>query len=61
MANEKKPVMVDLKSIPGTKDGKSKTQSFPIDQANEILKLKKSAWKLADSKFKFNGIEIAKA
>lgn len=61
MSNETKPVMVELKSVPGKKDGKSKTKKFEISQANKLLKMKKSAWTLNDSKFTFNGTEIAKA
>ena len=67
MSTETKSVVVKLTSIPGTKkgskkaEGKPKTKEFPIDQANKLLKMKKSAWKLDDKDFKFNGTEIAKA
>jgi hypothetical protein len=61
MSTETKAVMVSLKSTPGTKDGKPKTQKFEIERANRLLKIKKSAWKLDDPKFTFNGTEIAKA
>lgn len=55
-----KAVMVKLRSKPSGKDAKAKTRSFEIDQANKLLKVKKSAWELADEKFQFNGSEIAK-
>lgn len=61
MSTETKAVMVSLKSKPGTKDGKPKTKSFEIGQANKLLKMKKSAWELNDPKFTFNGTEIAKS
>lgn len=61
MSTETKAVMVSLESKPGSKEGKPKTQKFIIQQANQLLKMKKSAWKLSDTKFTFNGTEIAKA
>lgn len=65
MSKETTPVMVNLKSKPGKgkdgKVGKSKEQKFPIDQANKMLKIKKSAWELSDKDYIFNGIEIAPA
>lgn len=41
--------------------GKDRKQDFPIGQANTLLKLRNAAWELPeDSKFKWNGEEIAK-
>lgn len=57
MAEPKKPVMVELESKDRKKNVK---QKFPIDQANEILNLANTQWKLSDPKFQHNGKEIAK-
>ena len=38
----------------------NRKQEFEITQANRLLSLPKSKWKLADSNFKWNGIELAK-
>lgn len=35
-------------------------QSFEISQANKLLNLPNSQWKLDDKSFKWNGTEIAK-
>ena len=56
----KAPVMVKLKTKKNKK-GESKERSFEISQANELLKLRKTQWELADKGFKWNGSEIAKA
>jgi len=56
MSDEKKPVMVSLKS----KSKKPKKESFEIERANALLTIKKSAWLLDDPKFVFNGTELAK-
>ena len=60
MSDEKKPVLVTLKSKPSGKEVKSKERQFEIGLANKLLKMKKSAWELSDSNFVFNGTEIAK-
>jgi len=60
MADEGRKIMVKLESVPTGKNQKSKTREFEISQANKVLTIKKSAWKLADPNFKWNGSEIAK-
>lgn len=60
MSDEKKAVLVTLKSKPSGKDSKAKSRQFEISQANKLLTIKKSAWELDDDKFQFNGTEIAK-
>jgi len=42
------------------KDYKPKTREFSIAQANALLKTKKTAWKLSDPGYEWNGTEIAK-
>ncbi len=42
------------------KKGESKSKSFEISQANELLKLRKTQWVLDDKNFQWNGSEIAK-
>lgn len=51
-----KKVMVTL----ATKEEKPRKRQFEIGQANKILNLAKSGWKLDDTKFEWNGTEIAK-
>ena len=53
---EPKKVVVTL----ATKEDKARKREFPIEQANKLLKMPKPAWKLDDSKFEWNGSEIAK-
>lgn len=60
--SDTKDVLVELTTIPQDKEKhKEKKRKFPISQANKLLSMKKSAWKLTDSKFKWNGVEIAKS
>lgn len=51
-----KQVFVEL----STKEEKARKRKFEIQQANKLLNLPKSQWKLADDKFTYNGTEIAK-
>lgn len=51
--------MVKLTTKPKGKDAKPATKEFSIEQANKMLKFPKSAWKLDDPNFKWNGEEIA--
>lgn len=57
--SEDKIVMVTLKTKVTKERKKSKDRSFPISQANTILKLANSQWELNDKDFKWNGKEIA--
>lgn len=58
-----KAVMVTLSTPAPTKDNSKavKKKEFEIAHANRILNVANTAWKLDDSKFKWNGKEIAKA
>ena len=47
-------------SLESTDRKKNVKQSFPIEQANALLKLPNTKWKLNDAKYKWNGKEIAK-
>lgn len=58
MADNKKNPEVTLKTK-SRKGRKSKTQKFPISQANKLLKLSNTEWELSDEGFKWNGKEIA--
>lgn len=49
---------VSLIKIDAEKD--TKPRKFPIEQANKLLSLPKTAWKLDDKNFEWNGNEIAK-
>ena len=40
-------------------DGNKHSTQFPIEQANALLGLSNSRWKLDDSAFEFNGTELA--
>lgn len=60
MAQKEIKVTLATKVDPNNADVKSKKREFPIEQANKLLSLPKSAWKLDDSKFEWNGTEIAK-
>ena len=35
-------------------------RNFTIEQANKLLNLRFSCWKLQDANYKFNGTELAK-
>jgi len=63
MAEDKKPeeIKVGLISKDFKKGGKGIERSFPIGQANKLLNLSNSQWKLNDKGFTYNGKEIAKA
>lgn len=56
-----KNVMVTLKTKPFGEKKQTKEKSFPIVQANALLKLPNPQWTLKDPKYKWNGTEIAKA
>lgn len=56
---KKKPVAKVTLKTKELKGRKEKKQTFPIGQANAILKMRKSQWQLADDKFHWNGTEIA--
>ncbi|MCB5972662.1 hypothetical protein LIT13_06700 [Flavobacterium psychrophilum] len=55
MSDLKKQV-VNLK----TKGDKSRKQEFELNQALRLLSLKNSQWELADEKYIFNGVDLAK-
>ena len=52
------PEVVTLKTKNADKPRK---KSFPLEQANKLIKLKNSQWELDDKGYKFNGTELAKA
>lgn len=41
--------------------GKTKDRKFDVAHANKVLSLTNSKWKLKDTKWKWNGTELAKA
>lgn len=60
MANEVKAVENVTLRPTDVAEGKAQNRSFPIDQANALLKVKNSKWELADDAYFHNGSEIAK-